>query len=618
MLSYHMYFLNGFDVTSKNEVMGGRMIPGIIKFIMSVKGFLKIEKKPSVAKHSYKDASYSASRHAKPKYEVQTNLIDLRCAIYFPSTSHLVSKSYNMDQNAFPSFHYLKILENAPNSYLILDSDLHILTATDLFLEATKTSREYIRGKHIFEAFPDNADLPGVNGVNKINASIQQVISTKKRHKMEVQRYDVPDIDNPGKFITRYWEPEHSPVLDEFGDIQYIIQHAQDITDKVKRLEELAKSRHLELTSLNKIEQLNFELDILRISDLNRDRNEKQFRQIADLVPSMISHGIPTGEAIYFNKQWVEYTGMSFENLRDIGYYSVIHADDLSSFIKGLEQAVSSGIRYESEIRVKNKEGEYRWHLAIMSPMLSDDGEIARWVGSTTDIQRLKEEEQRKNDFISMVSHELKTPLTSMKSYLHLAQLKIESEAKELGINMLKKARYQIDKMSSLINGFLNVSHLESSQIQIDHKKFDLADLVRESEEDTRANIRSHNIIFAPVEPTIVNADRDKLGQVVTNLISNAVKYSPVGSTINVACVTTNGKAVFSVRDQGLGIRPGDLPKIFNRFYRVSEPAHQNIPGFGIGLYLCHEIIRRHQGKIWVESEVGIGSAFYFTLPVLT
>lgn len=138
----------------------------------------------------------------------------------------------------------LKALETAPNMYLILSPDLFILTASDLYLQATSNKREVIRGKHIFEAFPDNPDLPLADGVQNINDSLQEVLRTKKPHYMPIQRYDVPDIDNPGKFIRRYWDPSHTPVLNQDGEIHYIIQLATNVTERV--LADEAMSQQLE------------------------------------------------------------------------------------------------------------------------------------------------------------------------------------------------------------------------------------------------------------------------------------------------------------------------------------------------------------------------------------
>ncbi|MGY3212513.1 sensor histidine kinase [Mucilaginibacter sp. HD30] len=127
----------------------------------------------------------------------------------------------------------------------------------------------------------------------------------------------------------------------------------------------------------------------------------------------------------------------------------------------------------------------------------------------------------------------------------------------------------------------------------------------------------SHRIIFELVEETWVSVDKDKIEQVINNLISNAIKYSPLKSNIQIACVKKGNYAHLSVRDEGIGIRQQDRQKLFDRFYRVEGQENKSISGFGIGLYICKEIIERHEGKIGVESELGKGSTFWFTLPII-
>jgi len=236
--------------------------------------------------------------------------------------------------------------------------------------------------------------------------------------------------------------------------------------------------------------------------------------------------------------------------------------------------------------------------------------------GMLLDITERKQDEQRKNDFISMVSHELKTPITSLKGYLQLLDKRAQKSDDAFTASALDKSLKQVTKMTSMINGFLNMSRLESGKIHIDKRLFDMAQLVKEAEEESLASVTSHQVVFAPVEHTPVIADRDKIGQVITNLINNAVKYSPQDSIINVACVTVNDMAILSVQDQGIGIAPDNIEHLFDRFYRVESKDTKSISGFGIGLYICKEIIDRHKGTIAVKSEVGKGSIFYFTLPV--
>lgn len=232
------------------------------------------------------------------------------------------------------------------------------------------------------------------------------------------------------------------------------------------------------------------------------------------------------------------------------------------------------------------------------------------------DITEQKQNEQRKNDFISMVSHELKTPLTSTISYVQVLLRKADAIQDAVATSMLARANRQLGKMTTLINGFLNVSRLEAGQIRIDRRRVDLAVLVKDFEDAVVPETTSHKIIFAPVEETWVNVDKDKIEQVINNLISNAIKYSPPYTTIQVACVSKGNHAYISVNDEGMGITLKDQQKLFDRFYRVEGQETKSIAGFGIGLYLCKEIIKRHDGDIGVESVPGKGSIFWFTLPI--
>jgi len=225
-------------------------------------------------------------------------------------------------------------------------------------------------------------------------------------------------------------------------------------------------------------------------------------------------------------------------------------------------------------------------------------------------------EEQQKHDFISMVSHELKTPLTSINAYIQLMQSKSSSD--QFMINTLDKVQRQVRKMSTMINSFLNVARLESGEIHLSKTDFDLDQVIADVVEDARFIYSANLIDFTTDGAKVTHADKEKLTSVVSNLISNAIKYSDYGSTIVVRSEILGDKIQVSVTDSGIGIKENDLEKLFERFYRVESTQTKTISGFGIGLYLSAEIIRRHRGRIWAESTYGTGSTFYFTLPLMT
>jgi len=251
-----------------------------------------------------------------------------------------------------------------------------------------------------------------------------------------------------------------------------------------------------------------------------------------------------------------------------------------------------------------------------ISPIRDTQGNIIGVSKIARDITEKKQDENRKNDFIGMVSHELKTPLTSLNAILQVANAKLKTSQDAFLAGAMEKANNQVKKMTGMINGFLNISRLEAGKIHIDKHPFDLDQLLLEILDETQLMVTTHTISLADCGPVKINADRDKIDSVISNLISNAVKYSSNGTLIEISCHVNGNNVIVSVKDEGMGIKPQDLTRIFDRYHRIEDHHTRHISGFGIGLYLSAEIVQRHDGKIWAESEIGKGSAFYFSLPL--
>lgn len=281
---------------------------------------------------------------------------------------------------------------------------------------------------------------------------------------------------------------------------------------------------------------------------------------------------------------------------------------------KQITQALENDTIYQAEYPIKWADETEHWIRASGKPHYNHDGKAVRITGVTFDITDQRKDDLRKNDFIGMVSHELKTPLTSLKGYIQMLQFKAAKNGDTPTEQALAKADLQIHKMNTMINGFLSVSRLESGKIFLEKSDFKLDELVRETIEDNQLLYPSYNIEMQISEPVHVVADRDKIGHVISNLISNAAKYSKLDTEIVVNCEIKNNAAHVSIKDKGMGIDPAEIPFIFDRYYRVQTKT--NISGFGIGLYLSAEIIQRHGGKIGVDSQIDKGSIFWFTLPL--
>ena len=335
---------------------------------------------------------------------------------------------------------------------------------------------------------------------------------------------------------------------------------------------------------------------------------------MAEGTDVLISVGDESGNAVYFNQAWTNFTGIEMNSLLGTEWTKLIHPEDKDHFWHIYLSAFEQHSPFTAEFRILNKEGDYRWLLAKGPPRINEDGSFEGYICSCIDITDMKRDEQRKNDFIGMVSHELKTPLTAINGFVQVLQNRAKKDHNDYFLTALDKTLNQIRKMTTMINGFLNVSRLESAQLVIQKTDFNLNNLLAEMVEESDLIQYSHTITLSIPENITVNADRDKIGNVISNLLSNAVKYSAAGTNVNVSCNTTSSEVIVSVADHGIGISTVDANKLFQRYYRVG--SNHTISGFGIGLYLSAEIVQRHGGKIWVDSTEGKGSTFFFSLPI--
>jgi signal transduction histidine kinase len=222
----------------------------------------------------------------------------------------------------------------------------------------------------------------------------------------------------------------------------------------------------------------------------------------------------------------------------------------------------------------------------------------------------------RRDEFFSIASHELRTPVTSLKAYTQLMLMDADSFADRQHKTMLERMEMQINKLSSLINDLLDTSRIENGQLVFNNELFFLNDLASEVVADMRPVSAAQEIIFQKNQPVSVCGDRERIRQVISNFISNAIKYASKSKEIILSVEKQDHKAVCSVRDFGKGISPDEQNKIFDRFYRVSGPNLNTFPGLGLGLFICKEVINQQGGTIGVHSSPGKGSTFYFELPL--
>jgi PAS domain S-box-containing protein len=351
--------------------------------------------------------------------------------------------------------------------------------------------------------------------------------------------------------------------------------------------------------------------------------SELLFKTISNASPAALWMTNEDEENVFVSDTWLKWTGQNFQEVISKSWMEPVSDEDRVSMTKEFRECFQQRKNFKKEFRFKKQDGEIRWGLTEGYPFYDLDGKFSGFAGSVTDITDLKKLEQRKDDFIKMASHELKTPITSINGYVQL-MLNIFNEADEQRLRSSKQTiksslhtiSKQVVKLTRLISELLDLSRIESGKLELHKTAFDLCALVEETVQDMRQTASKHAIILHNDFEGKVFADKDRIAQVLLNLLANAIKYSPDSDSIEVFVDNDKDSAIITVKDYGIGIDKKDYNRIFERFYRAEGKSEQTFPGFGIGLFIACEIVQRHNGSITVQSEKGKGSVFTVSLPL--
>ncbi|MEC3876389.1 hybrid sensor histidine kinase/response regulator [Chryseobacterium salviniae] len=365
--------------------------------------------------------------------------------------------------------------------------------------------------------------------------------------------------------------------------------------------------------ALKKTQQsLELEVKGRRESQVTMKSQIDHFHLMLESLPQIAFTLNEEGIIDFVNGKWYEYSTSEKQ-------FPVTHPDDFS-IKEELIRCRKKGTALELEVRIKKAQSEkYRYHLLRVTPVY-DGNTIKNWVGTFTDIDDQKKVEKEKDEFLSIASHELKTPLTSIKAYVQLLErkLKLDKESAEAGF--VTKVQDQIEKLNTLITDLLDVSKIENGKLKINKKPTNLEnvisnaiDTIIQTHDENRVKIKRDG-----VRPDIlIPLDEIRIEQVLINFLTNAIKYSPKNNQVIVTTFVDEEEqeVKVNVTDFGIGIPDFKQEAVFRKFYRVEESSLQ-FQGMGIGLFICSEIIKQHHGSIGVSSKVDEGSTFYFTLPL--
>ncbi|OOQ58969.1 ATP-binding protein [Mucilaginibacter pedocola] len=349
------------------------------------------------------------------------------------------------------------------------------------------------------------------------------------------------------------------------------------------------------------------------ISKRKLELSEERFRFMLNAIPQQVWTATPDGALNYVNEVVAEDFGEDGGSIVGQGWQKFIHPDDAAATLNTWQKALASGREYQVEFRLRMKNGNYIWHLARALPY-REGGKIVSWLGTNTNIEIQKSNEQKKDEFLSIASHELKTPLTSIKAFNQI--MRRMNKAENLG-TFIEKSAHHLFRLEKLINDLLDVTRINAGKMVYDIQPFGFKEMLLESIESVQLKSERHAIILEKADDVDFNGDRLRLEQVMTNILTNAVKYSPEATRVVVNAAVQDNGIVVSVQDFGIGIAKEHIEHLFGRYYRVDNTA-MRFEGLGLGLYISSEIIKRHDGTLWIESTEGEGSTFYFRLPLQT
>lgn len=408
--------------------------------------------------------------------------------------------------------------------------------------------------------------------------------------------------------------------------------HPQQFIDKVRQLYEHPTGStldHLEFKNGKIVERNGYPVigedgsyyawswtfhDVTRQKHIEKEirESEERFRSLTQTLPQLVWVTDGQGNIEFTSDRWKLFSGIEMKG--ELEWKAFVHPDDYENNIAEWNYSINTGKAYKTELRLKNKDGDYRWHTVLGEPVYDQDNKIVKWVGAFTDNNEQKLIDERKDEFLSIASHEMKTPLTTAKAYLQMLELTLDESNEEASL-FTRKANQSVDRLEELVSELLDVSKIRLGKFHYNLSIFDFNELIEDTIESIQLTSPIHKIIKSGKVNDQVFGDKYRLQQVVINLLSNAIKYSPGSEEVFIAISQEVDTIKVSVTDTGIGIAQASLVTIFDKYHRIEEHA-VHFQGLGIGLFISYEIIQRHKGVLWAESETGKGSTFYFTLPI--
>jgi signal transduction histidine kinase/CheY-like chemotaxis protein len=481
------------------------------------------------------------------------------------------------------------IVDDKPENIFSLKTILELHSfPTDTALSGEEALKKILRQSYALIIL--DVQMPGMDGFEVAEA----IGGYSKAREIPIIFLSAANTDK--KFITKGYTSGGSDYITKPIDPDILLL-------KVKTFYRLYEQN----SELNRIQtSLRSEIEFRKKVQDELQERAGELHSILESIPQIAFTTGADGKIEFVNEHWLQYSVSKQE-------FPPTHPDDPDLAVRW-EKTVASGQALEMEVRVRpiGKE-EYRFHLLRAIPIREGET-VTKWVGTFTDIEDQKQAVKKKDEFISIASHELKTPLTTIKAYTQLLDRAIATD--DPTKTYVERTLVQIRKLDNLIVDLLDLSKIESGKLKFNRKLFTFETTLSSAVEMIRQTYPDYQITRRGTADVQLYGDETRIEQVIINYLTNAVKYSPENKETHIdTSIAPDGRLLVRVKDFGIGISKEDQSNIFSKFYRVEEAANR-FQGLGIGLYICAEIIRRHEGEYGVESEPGQGSAFYFSIPI--
>lgn len=435
---------------------------------------------------------------------------------------------------------------------------------------------------------------------------------------------------NKEKFIhTRCFTRDNTSRKKTEKLLRFLNKVSEELTSTLnteEALEQIAKffvPDYCDWLTIDIIKENKVELVKMAHADPDKIEWAKKYREqnpvdLKDETYGSVGYVVKTKEAVFFPEitdAMIESSAKSPEELEILRNLTLRSVMTVPMKIKGNIMGVVSFLSCSDLKRYDENDLDFARDFANRMALTLENSRLYEEVKK--DVERRIELDRVKDEFLSMASHELKTPVTSLKAFTQVLQMTFEKEQHHRAVELLSKMNKQIDKLNRLIVDILDVTKHDKSELKFDEDDFDFNKLAEEIAEELQRTTDAHKIKLQLAETRIIKGDRNRIGQVITNFISNALKYSPNADEIIITSAIDKNEIKFCVKDFGIGIPEDEQANIFNRFYRAHGKEKQStFPGLGLGLYISSEIIKKHSGTIAFTSVGGEGSEFCFTLPI--